>query len=104
MVDIIYQGTMPGAKIRQLMVDSHYHDELQHWVTENPDQNNKEFLIDLVRAILLDRKDRPTSQAFVKKMKSRDYYETQEIDRKVGEKSKRKSGAVSARKTAKVGE
>lgn len=56
-VDIIYSGTMPGSPARQLMVDCHYSKGGQHWVVDNPDANNKEFLIDLSRRLLLSRKN-----------------------------------------------
>lgn len=51
-VDIIYTGTMPGSPARKLMVDVHVNRGAAHWITANPEENNKEFLVDLARLTL----------------------------------------------------
>ncbi|KAH9845206.1 hypothetical protein Tdes44962_MAKER06780 [Teratosphaeria destructans] len=51
-VDIIYRGTMAGSKARQLMLDVHVWRGGSWWITENPEENNKEFLMELSRALM----------------------------------------------------
>ncbi|KAF2768987.1 hypothetical protein EJ03DRAFT_249935, partial [Teratosphaeria nubilosa] len=46
-VDIIYSGTVAGSPARKLMVDIHAWDGDSRWITENADENNKAFLMDL---------------------------------------------------------
>lgn len=46
-VDILYCGTMPGSPARRLMVDAHIFKGGENWFTDCPDENNKEFLMDL---------------------------------------------------------
>lgn len=66
-VDIIYKGTMPGSCARKLMVDVHIMSGRPQWITAISDDNNKEFLMDLCRALLeraeagLTREDEPES-------------------------------------------
>ncbi|KAK5133028.1 hypothetical protein LTR08_008233 [Meristemomyces frigidus] len=51
-IDTIYQGTMPGSPARQMVLDIHICDGRASWVTLKPEENNKDFLIDLARALL----------------------------------------------------
>jgi len=54
-VDIIYGATMPDSRARQLMVDVHVNLGASHWITTDLEENNKEFLMDLSRALLKGR-------------------------------------------------
>ena len=81
-VDVIYKGTMPGSPARQLMVDCHYSKGGQHWIVDNPDANNKEFLMDLCRRLFLIRKNcnpppspQPTEQDITKRTYHQDIAE-----------------------------
>lgn len=51
-VDLIYKNTMPGSPARKLMVDIHAKRGNAQWITAEPGDNNKEFLMDLARCTL----------------------------------------------------
>lgn len=54
-VDVIYKGTLPGSPARRLMVDTHLLRGGSRWITEHVHDHNKEFLMDLSRALLKEK-------------------------------------------------
>ena len=77
-VDILYRGTMPGSPARQLMVDCHHQKAGHHWITDDPHANNKEFLIDLTRVMLRERKQTSSNPPFVTAIEKGNYHEDAE--------------------------
>lgn len=72
-VDTVYQGTRPNSPARRLMVDVHLKHGGEHWIVQDAQKHNKEFLMDLTRALLRDRKLGPGAW----KLSREDYLEAQ---------------------------
>ena len=72
--DILYCGTVSGSPVRRLMVDAHVLRAGEHWITESPDDNNLEFLMDLTR-ILIRNRTKSASRSFSTAIEKWTYHE-----------------------------
>ncbi|KAK5734334.1 hypothetical protein LTR17_008998 [Elasticomyces elasticus] len=55
-IDMIYEGTTSGSLARLFVVGLYVRFAAEHWIPELPEDNNKEFLVDLVRLTLKYRR------------------------------------------------
>lgn len=52
----LYNGTLPGAPIRRFLVETHKAKGNPQWIREGSEHNHVEFLTDLARTLLEERK------------------------------------------------
>ncbi|KAK4960467.1 hypothetical protein LTR10_003363 [Elasticomyces elasticus] len=55
-LDILYKGTHDSSPIRRFMVDMYVRFGCEWWITCSPDDHNKDFLVEVSRALLKGRR------------------------------------------------